>query len=54
MDNQCSYTADFFEPQLGKYSVLEAMKQISVYRNDSSIDLCQKVKTDNNHLGQFV
>ena len=28
------YTADFFEPQLSKYSVLEATKQIVVYRND--------------------
>ena len=25
-----SYTADFFEPYLGKYSVLEATKQIFV------------------------
>ena len=30
MDDQCSYMADFFKPQLGKYSVLEAMKQIFV------------------------
>ena len=24
-----------------------------MYRNDSSIDLCQKVKKDNYHLGQL-
>ena len=31
MDGQYNYTADFFEPELGKYSVLvEATKQIFV------------------------
>ena len=30
LDGQCSDTADFFEPQLGKYNILEAMKQILV------------------------
>ena len=48
MDTQCSYTADFFEPYLGKYSVLEATQQIFVQMNDSSIELYQKVKIDNN------
>ena len=48
-----SYTADFFEPELDKYSALEATKQIFVQRNDSSIDPCQKVKNDNYHLGQL-
>ena len=47
MNTLCSYMADFFKPYLGKYSVLEASKQIFVQRNDSSIDPCQKVKFDN-------
>ena len=44
MDGHCSYMVDFFEPLLGKYSILEATKQIFVQRNDSFIDLCQKKK----------
>ena len=36
-----------------KYSVLEATKQIFVWRSDSSIDLYQQVKNDNYHLGQL-
>ena len=49
-----SYTADFFEPYLGKYSVLEATKQIFVQRNDSSIHPCQKLKNDNYHHSQLI
>ena len=47
-----SYTADFFEPNLGKYSVLEATKQIFV-RNDSSIHT-NKMKNDNYHHSQLI
>ena len=39
--------------KLSKYSVLEATKQIFVYRNDSTIDPCQKVKINNYHLEQL-
>ena len=39
-----SYTADFFEPYLSKYSVLEATKQIFLQRNDSFIHPYQKLK----------
>ena len=46
MDAQCS--TDFFEPKLGKHSILEATKQGFVLRNDSSIKIYQKVKIDNN------
>ena len=48
--NVC-YTADFFEPYLGKYSILEATKQIFVQRNDSCI---QKLKNDNYHHRQLI
>ena len=33
----CSYMAEFFEPYYCKYSILEAIAQIFVQRNDSLI-----------------
>ncbi len=47
MNTLCSYMAHFFEPYLGKYSVLEDTKQIFVQKNYSSIDQYQKVIFDN-------
>ena len=49
-----SYTADFYESYLGKYSVLEATKQIFEQRNDSSIHPYKKLKNDDYHHGQLI
>ena len=44
--------AELFVPYPCKYSILEPTKQI-VWRNDSSVYLCRKVKMPNYHPGQL-